>query len=58
MATRKLANRYELQQLIAKGGVGEVWRGRDTPLDRLVAVKLQTQQQTGLSPQQYVSEAC
>lgn len=41
MADRKVINdRYELQRLpIAKGGMGEVWEGRDTKLDREVAVK-------------------
>ncbi|MGL5828599.1 MAG: serine/threonine-protein kinase, partial [Angustibacter sp.] len=35
-----IANRYELTQPLATGGMGEVWRGRDTLLDRPVAVKL------------------
>ena len=40
MAERKVVNdRYELDQPIAKGGMGEVWLGRDTRLDREVAVK-------------------
>ncbi|GAA1190086.1 serine/threonine-protein kinase [Prauserella alba] len=41
MAQRKVINeRYELQRLpIARGGMGEVWEGRDTRLDREVAVK-------------------
>lgn len=41
MATRTVINdRYELQQLpLAKGGMGEVWEGRDVKLDREIAVK-------------------
>jgi serine/threonine-protein kinase len=35
-----LAGRYELEELIAVGGMGEVWRGRDRRLGRSVAVKL------------------
>jgi len=30
---------YELISLIGKGGMGEVWKARDTRLDRLVAIK-------------------
>ncbi|RZU31863.1 protein kinase domain-containing protein [Blastococcus saxobsidens] len=35
-----LGDRYELQDLIATGGMGQVWRGRDLRLDRAVAVKV------------------
>ena len=35
-----LAGRYLLQDRIAVGGTGEVWRAADTVLGRAVAVKL------------------
>jgi hypothetical protein len=36
----RLADRYRLDERIATGGMGEVWRARDELLDRDVAVKL------------------
>ncbi len=42
-----LADRYELSSLIAGGGMGQVWRGRDTLLDRPVAVKVLRDQFSG-----------
>ena len=35
-----LGGRYELTSRIAVGGMGEVWRGRDTVLEREVAAKI------------------
>lgn len=40
MPIRTLGNgRYELDRPLARGGMGEVWLGRDTKLDREIAVK-------------------
>lgn len=36
----RLGDRYELVGRIAVGGMGEVWRARDTTLERTVAVKV------------------
>ncbi|MGY1811173.1 serine/threonine protein kinase [Blastococcus sp. SYSU D00820] len=42
-----LADRYELQELLATGGMGQVWRARDLRLHRPVAVKLLRSEYTG-----------
>ncbi|MGY1619426.1 protein kinase [Geodermatophilus sp. SYSU D00691] len=41
-----LGDRYELESVIASGGMGQVWRARDTVLDRPVAVKVLSGQLT------------
>jgi hypothetical protein len=38
--TRTILGRYRLEERLAAGGTAEVWRARDTQLDRDVAVKL------------------
>jgi eukaryotic-like serine/threonine-protein kinase len=42
-----LAGRYELDALLATGGMGQVWRGRDVLLGRSVAVKILRSEYTG-----------
>jgi hypothetical protein len=44
---RRLGDRYELHQLIAAGGMGQVWRGEDLALQRPVAVKVLRSEYTG-----------
>ncbi len=35
-----LTNRYRLEELIAEGGMGQIWRALDETLQRPVAVKV------------------
>jgi serine/threonine-protein kinase len=44
---RTLAGRYELHGLLATGGMGQVWRGRDLLLGRPIAVKVLRSEYTG-----------
>ena len=44
---RCLGDRYELHQLIAAGGMGQVWRAQDLALQRPVAVKVLRSEYTG-----------
>jgi hypothetical protein len=44
---RCLGDRYELHQLIAAGGMGQVWRAHDLALHRPVAVKVLRSEYTG-----------
>lgn len=50
MKTRKgliLEGRYELKRLIATGGMGQVWEGFDTELERPVAIKVLREEYAG-----------
>ncbi|HEX3964120.1 MAG TPA: hypothetical protein VHZ03_46985 [Trebonia sp.] len=43
----KLAGRYQVQDLLGQGGMGEVWRATDLTLDRPVAVKTLSHKMSG-----------
>lgn len=47
LATGSRLGPYEIQGAIAAGGMGEVYRARDTRLDRLVAIKVLPQSHAG-----------
>ena len=47
MQGRRLADRYELDSLIGRGGMAEVWRATDRRLHRPVAVKILNQLSLG-----------
>ncbi|WP_182907426.1 serine/threonine-protein kinase [Microbispora sp. H13382] len=53
-----LGGRYELEELIGQGGMGEVWRGRDLRAHRPVAVKILAPQVAGVaSRERFAREA-
>ncbi|KAA9378498.1 protein kinase [Microbispora cellulosiformans] len=58
MVPSVLGGRYELEDLIGRGGMGEVWRGRDLRAHRPVAVKILAPQVAGLaSRERFAREA-
>ncbi|MDH6139325.1 hypothetical protein P3T35_001325 [Kitasatospora sp. GP30] len=54
---RVLADRYELVEFIGRGGMGEVWEGRDQVIGRSVAVKLLPKQESAGSVDLFFREA-
>ncbi|MGD3110581.1 PQQ-binding-like beta-propeller repeat protein [Streptomyces sp. YGL11-2] len=58
MAVRVLGDRYELVSFVGRGGMGEVWEGRDRVIRRRVAVKLLPYRRGGeLSAELFFREA-
>ncbi len=49
---RTLAGRYELLDRVGAGGMGEVWRGKQIALGRVVAIKVIHPHQAGASAEQ------
>ncbi|WP_335977142.1 serine/threonine-protein kinase [Streptomyces sp. CA2R106] len=54
---RVIADRYELVAFVGRGGMGEVWEGRDRVIGRRVAVKLLPDHQHGLAADLFFREA-
>ncbi|WP_222623379.1 serine/threonine-protein kinase [Streptomyces armeniacus] len=54
---RTIADRYELVAFVGRGGMGEVWEGRDLAIERRVAVKLLPDQQHGPAADLFFREA-
>ncbi|MFJ2953211.1 PQQ-binding-like beta-propeller repeat protein [Streptomyces sp. NPDC087270] len=54
---RVVADRYELVAFVGRGGMGEVWEGRDRVIGRRVAVKLLPDHQHGLAADLFFREA-
>ena len=53
----KLPDRYQVLEFIAAGGMGEVWRVRDTRLDRVLAAKILRAARVGRGEGRFEREA-